>query len=187
MYFFTKKKNNRNIETDNGLTYKQAIKLARKAGACEEGIEAALKYSSFEEVFNSDHPKAAEYAYYYAWDVIKKPYETTPRVILEDAHYAYYYAKYVLKKPYDETPKAILSHGPYALYYARDVLKRPYIKTPAAILDNAHYAYIYARDILKKSYDETPESLLNDEYYYWLYHELTLRRFISIITKKTFL
>ena len=91
------------------------------------------------------------YAFYYAQDVLKRPFPAGEAVIASDAYYAYYYARDVLKGPFSLGEATIAKSAKYAFYYAQDVLKRPFPAGEAAITESAPYAYLYAAHVLKCS------------------------------------
>ena len=68
----------------------------------------------------------AYYAFYYAQDVLKRPFPAGEAVIARDAYYAFYYAKNVLKGPFPLGEPAIAKDSWYASYYAKNVLKAPF-------------------------------------------------------------
>ena len=65
----------------------------------------------------------AEYAFYYARDVLKGPFPAGEVAIARDAEYAKDYAEYVLKGPFPAGEAAIAKDAGYAKDYAEYVLK----------------------------------------------------------------
>ena len=91
----------------------------------------------------------AEYAFMYAWNVLKGPFPAGEKAIASNAEYAYLYAQKVLKGPFPAGEKAIAMNARYAYYYAEFVLKGPFPAGEKAIATDADYARWYASDVLK--------------------------------------
>ena len=65
------------------------------------------------------------YAYYYAHNVLKKPFLKGEDIIAKDPLFAYYYAQYVLEKHFPKGEDAIAKDPLYAYRYAKNILKLP--------------------------------------------------------------
>ena len=68
--------------------------------------------------------KSAQFAYYYARDVLKGPFPTGEEAIAKDAYYAFQYAKNILKGPFPAGEEAIAKDAYYAFQYAKKHSKR---------------------------------------------------------------
>ena len=93
----------------------------------------------------------AYYAFYYAQDVLKRPFPAGEAVIASDAYYAYYYARDVLKGPFSLGEATIATDAKYSYRYARSVLKGPFPAGEEAISKDPDYAFYYAAHVLKCS------------------------------------
>ena len=69
--------------------------------------------------------------------------------IAKDPEYAYFYAYYILKKPWPKGEDAIAKYPEYAYSYAKYVLKKPFPKGEDAIAKDSYFAYEYALNVLK--------------------------------------
>ena len=88
--------------------------------------------------------KSPKYAFYYAFNVLKKPFPAGEAAIAKDEYFAYRYAFNVLKKPFPAGEAAIAKNTHYAYQYAIDVLKKPFPAGEAVIAKDANYAFEYA-------------------------------------------
>ena len=70
--------------------------------------------------------KSAQFAYYYARDVLKGPFPTGEEAIAKDAYYAFQYAKNILKGPFPAGEEAIAKNAGFAKLYAKRVLKKDF-------------------------------------------------------------
>ena len=87
----------------------------------------------------------AEFAYYYARNVIKKPWPPGEAAIARDAQLAYYYAANVIRKPWPPGEAAIAGDAEWAYRYARGVIEGPWPPGEAAIAGDDEWAYLYAQ------------------------------------------
>ncbi len=103
-----------------------------------------------------NHPK---WVYWYARDVIGKPWPAGEAAIAKDPKWAYVYALNVIKKPWTEGEAAIAKDPEWAYYYARNVIGKPWSgphkqQAEATIAGDPYWAYAYANN-LNLVYDET--------------------------------
>ena len=83
---------------------------------------------------------------------------TSPRV-------SYFYAKDVIKKPWPTGETAIAQSSDCSYYYARDVIKGPWPPGETDISQNSQYSYLYARDMIKKPWPPGETAIAQDSEY----------------------
>jgi hypothetical protein len=82
-----------------------------------------------------------------AWDMAKSVAEKRELEHLwaKDARYAYYYARNIIKKPWPPGEAAIAKDPEWAYEYVRDIIKKPWPPGEAAIAKDPEWAYEYQR------------------------------------------
>ena len=91
----------------------------------------------------------AEYAYDYAYRILKGPFKAAEAVIATNADYAYDYALNVLEGPFKAGEALILKDAGSAFGYALYVLKGPFPTGEKVIAKDPYFAYAYALEVLK--------------------------------------
>ena len=112
-----------------------------------------------------------EYAYWYACDVIKKPWLLGEKVISSDPKYAYWYAREVIKNPWEPGEKAIASDSAYAYMYARDVIKNPWEPGEKVIARSSYHAFWYAFRIIKNPWEPGEKAIADNPEWKQYYEE----------------
>ena len=67
----------------------------------------------------------------------------------KDPEYAYRYAYYVIKGRWVEAEDTIKTDSCWAYYYARDIIKDRWFEAEDVIKTDPEYAYHYARDVIE--------------------------------------
>lgn len=119
------------------------------------------------EKLETHHPK-------FVWKKYENnPRELKKReaAIAKDARYSYYYARNVLRKPFPLGEPAIAKETSYSHLYAYDVLKKPFPLGEPAIAKDASYSYFYAMDVLEKPFPLGEPVIAEDLNYYKEYIE----------------
>ena len=93
--------------------------------------------------------KDPEYAYKYAFLVLKKPFPKGEKAIATSPEYSFHYAYHVLKGPFKTGEHAIATDAYFAVWYAVDVLKGRFPMAEDVIYDDHDLAVEY-NDMLKK-------------------------------------
>ena len=91
----------------------------------------------------------AEYAYDYAYRILKGPFKAAEAVIAKNVDYAYDYALNVLEGPFKAGEALIVKDAGSAFGYALYVLKGPFPTGEKAIAKDPYFAYAYALEVLK--------------------------------------
>lgn len=91
----------------------------------------------------------------------KKPWCLGEAVIAKDPEYAFKYAYYVLKRQFKLGENSILSVPSYALRYTKRFKRRRWDAAEKTIIKDASTAYEYARDIIKGRWLEAESTILS--------------------------
>jgi len=102
-----------------------------------------------------------------AYELAKKNPELRPKLepaIMKDPRYAYWYARDILKRPWPEAEPYIMKDPEYACYYARDVLKRRWPEAEPYIMKDPMQAYWYADIVLNDRWPEAEPYIMKDKH-----------------------
>ena len=117
-----------------------------------------LKYNDIYQLPINDNLKTficslgAEWAYYYACEVDKKPTDETREAACKDPWPAYKYALFVDKKPTKETREAACKDSCDAYRYALEVDKKPTDETREAACKDSYWEKQYQK--FEREYNE---------------------------------
>ena len=92
---------------------------AKKAGACSKHLNLIKPHIGTD--YTGEY--AAEWAHWYACEVLKDRWPEAEPVIAKDAQWAYCYACYVVKDRWPEAEPVIAKDAEWAYCYARYVVK----------------------------------------------------------------
>ena len=88
--------------------------------------------------------KSPEFAFHYAWQVLKKPFPKGEPAIAKDPKYTVKYAEYVLDGPFKLGEPNIAKDVRLSFFYARDVLKgHRFPLAEPLIAKDAHFSVAY--------------------------------------------
>lgn len=108
------------------MTYKQMLKKAEDAGACKKDMEKAREYKTLKSALASG--KGAEWAYWYAKNIVNGRWKKAEKVISKNAKWAYCYAFDVIGGRWKLGENAISKNTEWAYCYAHDVYPGKEIK-----------------------------------------------------------
>ena len=100
------------------LKLSEAIKRAKKAGACKDELEVLQSLPDC-NVLDLKHKQAPFWAYWYAQNVIQGRWLKAELTIMADAEWAYLYARDVIQGRWIEAEPTIMRSPLWAYWYVR--------------------------------------------------------------------
>lgn len=128
--------------------YEEMIENAVQNSACAQSLGVLRKYSTLQEMLEAlPHTAIAEFACWYAVNVLDGPWPEAECVILKDPETVVAYAADAVKERRPDLETVILTHPMAASNYACFFLKSPWEEAEAVISTHAIASFYYARDL----------------------------------------
>lgn len=119
--------------------------------------------------------KDAQYAYWYAEEIIKGRFRLGEQIIATNPEFSYSYANNIIKGRF-ELGENIISKSPkYSYRYAAHILNSRFPLGESAIATHAELAYSYAKNIIKGRFELGEIVILKDVFYEKFYRKLFLQ------------
>ena len=133
--------------------------VSKKVEGCTESCEASVEHFSFEDA--ACYPDVPQWAYEYAYHVIRDRWPEAEPVIASDPQWAHWYARNVIKGRWPEAEAVIAESPQWACWYARYVLKGRWPEVEAVIAKSScwaqspYWSQYYARFVAEDRWPKT--------------------------------
>ena len=86
------------------------------------------------------------------------------QIIMKDAEWAYWYAKDIIKGRWLEAEPIIAHSGMFAYFYALNIIKSRWSEAEPTIIQDTYWAYLYARDVIHMRWFEAEEIIAKSDW-----------------------